>query len=169
MEGRCEVKTQPVTDICEFIWVIMMLLTAGFQQDCCEISQGWRHSGPRRKHILGPCLPFRSAPPGLALHLYTYHLTRQGPGWGRCCQLGGVSLITAFPMLPARGLSSTGTGKSSKQMAPFHDLSQLRRESKPKLAWKTRLPEGPWNSSWNKTNENNHEQFVKMSQPAQTR
>ena len=39
-------------------------------------------------------------------------------------------------------------------MAPFHDLSQLTRDSNP--AWKAWLPEGPWSNSWNKTNKNNY-------------
>lgn len=60
----------------------------------------------------------------------------------------------AFPMVHAWDLSSLGTGESSKQMAPFHDLSQLTRDSK--LAWKAWLPEGPWSNSWNKTNKNNY-------------
>lgn len=60
----------------------------------------------------------------------------------------------AFPIVHAWDLSSLGTGESSKQMAPFHDLSQLTRDSKP--TWKVRLPEGPWSNSWNKTNKNNY-------------
>lgn len=44
-------------------------------------------------------------------------------------------------MVRAWDLSSIRTGKSSKPMAPFRDLSQLTKDSK--LAWKAQLPEGP--------------------------
>lgn len=128
-----------------------MLLTAGFWQECCEISsQAWCRLGPRRKHILRACLLFKLVPLGL-------HFTSALNTWpdrAGHCKLGGVSLIMAFPIVHAWDLSSLGTGKSSKQMAPFHDLSQLTRDSKP--AWKVRLPEGPWSNSWNKTNKNNY-------------
>lgn len=151
MESWCEVKTQGVTDICEFIWDIMMLLTAGFWQECCEISsQAWCRLGPRRKHSLRACLLFK--PITLGSH-FTPALNTWPDRAGHC-KLGGVSLIMAFPTVHAWDLSSLGTGKSSKQMAPFHDLSQLTSDSKP--AWKAWLPEGPWSNSWNKTNKNNY-------------
>lgn len=129
-----------------------MLFTRGVWQDCCEISsQAWRHRlGPRRKYSLRVCLLFKPVPLGSpftsALNTWPDRVLNS--------KLGGVSLITAFPMVRAWDLSSFGTGKSSKQMAPFHDLSQLTRDSK--LAWKARLPEGPWSNSWKKTNKNNY-------------
>jgi len=127
-----------------------MLLTTGFWQECCEISQAWCCLGPRRKHTLRACLLFR--PVSLGLHL-TCGLNTWSVRAGHCI-LGGVSLITAFPMVHAWDLSCLGTGRTWKQMAPFHDLSQLTRDSNP--AWKAWLPEGPWSNSWNKTNKNNY-------------
>lgn len=127
-----------------------MLLTTGFWQECCEISQAWCCLGPRRKHTLRACLLFR--PVSLGLH-FTSALNTWSVRAGHRI-LGGVSLITAFPMVYAWNLSCLGTGRSWKQMAPFHDLSQLTRDSNP--AWKAWLPEGPWSNSWNKTNKNNY-------------
>ena len=162
MESWCEVKTQGVTDICKFIGVIMMLLTTGFWQECCEIPQAWCCLGPRRKHTLRACLLFR--PISLGLH-FTSALNTWSVRAGHCI-LGGVSLITAFSLVHAWDLSCLGTGRSWEQMAPFHDLSQLTRDSN--LAWKAWLPEGPGATAGIKLIKTTTEQFVKMSRPAQT-
>lgn len=151
VESWCEMKTQGVTDICEFIWVSVMLLTAEFWQECCEISsQAWSPLGSRRKHSLRACLLFNPVP----VDLHFTSALNTWPDRVLHCKLGGASLITAFPMVHAWDLSSVKAGNSSKPMARFHDLSLLTKDSKP--AWKAQLPEGSWSNSWNKTNKNNY-------------
>lgn len=136
-----------------------MLLTAGFWQECCEISsQAWLPLGLKRKHSLRACLLFKCVPLGL-------HFTSALNTWPDRvlhCKLGGVSLITTFPMVHAWDLSSIRTSKSSKPMAPFHNLNQLTKNSKP--AWEAQLPEGSWSNRQKKTNKNNYREICEACQ-----
>lgn len=146
-----------------------MLLTARFWQDCCEISsQGWHHLGPQEEARSQALFTLQTlpGPPVPPPH------PRQGRRWGGLhftsalntwpdragrCELGGVSLITAFPIflwcVPGicRPLQQA-TVQSRWRL--FMTWGNLRRESK--QAWKAWLPEGPWSNSWNKTNKNNY-------------
>lgn len=127
-----------------------MLLTAGFWQECCEISsQAWCPLGPRRSTCPGPVYSSSQSPWPCTFTTPLNTWPDRAPPHKLKVQASLLLFLWCLPgICPALELARV------QSRWHLRDLSPLTKDSK--LAWKALLPEGSWSNSWSKTKKNNY-------------